>query len=457
MRRAAIALIPLLSSLLGCGGGGRATIGVPEPQGSAQGAGGAADEPADAGAPDAAASAAPAPPAEPRPDPATIKLALDRTAQAASIESAPYGLRFEVVEQGPELPWALAIVNRGSERVRLSFDPRLLRLSIQPPTPPEEPVVKGKPKPKKKPVPKKIDCALPEGIRPAKADKKLLVDLEPGEGMVESFDPRLYCLPKDGKSPLEPGAVVSARYGWPLKTKAVWRKGKKEEERLPQTQPFVAMPTATAEELAKAPPPPSPPPKPKPKKKGEPVELPPEPGVKELAGADFTLGGEYGAKPPEADPLPPLEVRFARGSDAQSEETATVTVEVRNRSRETQRVFFRRELVSFDLSGPDGMTTCDPQPDTRAPDRQAFRLLTPGASISSTSRLIELCPDDTFARPGLYLAHARFNASVPASGFEFEALTGTFVSDKPAVIRIRTGDLPFVGRRTVARVRVGEP
>ncbi len=450
MRRAAIALLSLLAGLSACGGSGRSTVGVPEPQVDA------GDEPVDAGADlDAAADAGDAgtaQPVDPKPDPAAVKLALDRTAQATTIEAAPYGLRFEVVEQGPELPWALAIVNRGSERVRVVFDPRLLRLELQPPTPPEEPVVKGKPKPKKPKVPKKIDCSLPDGVRPASADKKLLIDLEPGEGMVESFDPRLYCLPKDGKSPLDPGATISARFGWPVKTKSVWKKGKKVEERLPQKEPWVALPTSVAEELKKAPPPP-----PKIKPKGKPVEPEPEPGVKELIGTPFTLGGEYAAKPPEDEEPPPLEVRFARGSDATSEDTATVTVEIRNRSREPARVFYRRELISFDLSGPDGAITCDPQPDTRAPDLQSFRLLNPGGSITSTSRLIELCPDDTFARPGLYLAHARFAASVPSEGFGFEALTGTFVSEKPAVIRIRTGDLPFLGRRTYQRVKVGEP
>jgi len=457
MRRAVLALLPLLAGLWACGGSGRSTIGVPEPQD------GPSDEKLDAGVDDASADAGDAgdagdggakAPVDPKPDPTAVKLALDRTAQATGIEAAPFGLRFEVVEQGPELPWAFAIVNRGSEPVQISFDPRLLRLELQPPTPPEQPAVKGKPKPKKPAVPKKIDCTLPQGVRPASADKKLLIALEPGEGMVESFDPRLYCLPVDAKSPLEPGVTVSARYGWPLKTKTVWKKGKKVEERLPQTEPWVAMPVAVAEELKKKPPPPPPKPGAKTKKPAEPE---PEPGVKELIGTPFTLGGEYAPKPPaEDEELPPLEVRFIRGSDARSEETATVTVEIKNRSREPVRVFFRRELLSFALSGPDGAVTCDPQPDSRAPDLQGFRLLNPGGSFTRTSRLIELCPDDTFARPGLYLAHARFNASVTAEGFGFEALTGTFVSAKPAVIRIRTGDLPFFGRRTYQKVKVGE-
>ncbi|HEV8246380.1 MAG TPA: hypothetical protein VGP93_11455, partial [Polyangiaceae bacterium] len=133
-----------------------------------------------------------------------------------------------------------------------------------------------------------------------------------------------------------------------------------------------------------------------------------------------------------------------------------VTVQVRNRSKDKLSVFFRRELLSFEVSGPDGRVSCDPQPDSRAPDRQAFRALTPGASITSTSRLIELCPDDAFARPGLYLAYARFDANSSGENLGLDAITGKFVSEKPAVIRIRTGELPFLGRRVMERVKVGE-
>ena len=43
-----------------------------------------------------------------------------------------------------------------------------------------------------------------------------------------------------------PGVTIDARFGWPVKTKAVWRKGKKVEERLPQTEPWVAMPSSVA-------------------------------------------------------------------------------------------------------------------------------------------------------------------------------------------------------------------
>ncbi len=87
------------------------------------------------------------------------------------------------------------------------------------------------------------------------------------------------------------------------------------------------------------------------------------------------------------------------------------------------------------------MVACDPQPDSRVPDKQAFKSIAPGGSIEATSRLIELCPDDTFARPGLYLARARFSPSVSGNDFGIEAVTGHFTSEQPAVIRIRSGEL----------------
>ncbi len=452
----------LSSSLYGCAGDKHSSIGVPGATGEGDtetDAGSDSDAAADAldggsaeggdGGPGAAA----APPPPPKPDPTLVKMALDRTGQPAAIEAAPYGLRFEVVEQGPELPWAYAVVNRGSEPMRVALDPRLLRFELEPAPPEETPEAKGKRKPIKAKKPKKRECTLPTGIRPGKVDKKTEVVLAPGEGIVETFDPRLYCLPIDGKSPFDPGVTITAHLGFVPKTKTVWRKGKKVDEPVPQTSPFVAVP---AEEKPAPAPPPEPPPAEKTKGKKAKVEPPPEEGAKELVGTAFALGADYDVKPPPSDlPPPVLDVVLSRGSDANSEESATITVQIKNRSKEKHQIFFRRELVSFEVSGPDGRIRCDPQPDGRAPDRQAFRTLTPGGVVTTTSRLIELCPDDTFARPGLYLAHARFDASASGSEFGFEAVIGKFASEKPAVIRIRTGELPFLGTRVMERVKVG--
>jgi hypothetical protein len=453
MRGAAFALSFLLAAPLGCGSRERANIGAPDTPGddteagvggASEGAGTAIDAGSDAAVEEQPAASAPPPVVDPK----TAELALERASQPTAIEQAPYGLRFEILEQGPELPWAFVILNQGAEPVEVAVDPRLLRFELEVPPPPPDPAKK---KPAKVAKPKLVKCELPEGIRPAKVDKRLSIELHPDEYVVETFDPRLYCLPTGGKSLLDAQVKVTPRLGWPVKTKAVWRKGKREEEVLPQVAPFIATPASKAAEPEAAAPEPSPQ-----NKKGAAsasAEKKEDPGVKELVGTTITLGDDYAVRP-SPPPPGPLDLVLSRGSDASSEETATITVRVKNISKDRQQVFFRRELMSFVVSGPDGMVSCDPQPDSRVPDKQAFRTLAPGGFIEATSRLIELCPDDTFARPGLYLARARFSPHVSGEDFGIEAVTGDFTSAQPAIIRIRSGELPFRKNRPLIRSKV---
>jgi hypothetical protein len=393
----------------------------------------------------------------PRPDPAIVKKVLDRTGASAPDESATLGLRFEVAEMGPNAPWAMAVVNRGTEAVEVVFDPRLLVLEIEPP--PDPKAKKWTPKPKRR------VCRLPDDLRPTRVDQKFVIRLEPGHGMVEAFDSRLYCLPEKGTSPLVAGAKVSTRFGWAPKTKVVWKKGKREEELLPQTDPFVA-------ELAPLPP------EHGPEHEGDAAgqavdggdaghdievaremrdagaELHEDERVKELHGTSFELGGDYA--PPKSEEEPEeFGLNLQRGSDALDETQATITLALSNRSKKPRHVYFRREFVSFQVSGPDGSVICDPQPDGRAPDRQAFSLVAPGGSLATTSRLVELCPDDTFARPGLYVVNAQLDTFANGAEFGFDAFVGRLVAERPVVIRIRKGVLPFPGTRTVEEVKVG--
>ncbi len=426
----------------------------------------AADAPREAGS-DAETGAGGAGPTEeppPRPDPLIVKKVIDRTGETAPDETKTLGVRFEVAEMGPKHPWGMAVINRGTEPVRVVFDPRLLVLEIEPP--PDPNAKKWTPKPKKR------ICQMPNELRPARADAHFFVRLEPGHGMVESFDPRLYCLPDKGVSPLVAGAKVTARFGWAPKTKVVWKKGKREEEVLPQqNEPFVVevappLPPEHADagvehdehadagddqhELHAADAAPD---------AGSSAERADDPSakVKELRGTTFELGSEY-APPPKTDAPPdPLVIEIQRGSDAHDETQATVTIAIKNRSKTSRYVYFRREFVSFEVSGPDGVMTCDPQPDGRAPDRQAFSLLAAGGSLTTTSRLIELCPDDTFARPGLYVVNAVLDTFAKGEEFGFDAFVGHLATEEPAVIRIRTGSLPFPGGRTLEEVKVGSP
>jgi hypothetical protein len=177
-------------------------------------------------------------------------------------------------------------------------------------------------------------------------------------------------------------------------------------------------------------------------------------GIKELIATPFELGADYGP-PPKPALASGLAFEVTQGSDASTEAFATVTVKLSNHGNTKEQVFFRRELVTLEVSNVDGTVLCEPEPDDRTPDRQAFTLLAPGGSISVTSRLVELCPQDTFARPGLYLVRGAFDTDISGSDFGLEAFVGHLSAEKPAVVRIRTGHLPFPGRRVLAEVQVG--
>lgn len=403
-----------------------------------------------------AGGAADATPERPRPDPALVQKALDRTGTPTANDEAAKGLRFEVVEVGPEKTWALAVVNRGSEPMAVAFDPRLLTLEV---TPPPDAKAKTPPKPVKPRV-----CRLPDELRPIRAEAAYTVSLAPGHGLVEAFDPRLYCMPQGGVSPFVAGAEVSAVLGWPVKTKTVWQKGKRVEEVLPQTPPFVARVAAPAEtsdggadasvapDAAAA---------------GEDAgseivmtdtsdagaERPHDEGIKELHSTPFALGNDYTQPPPPK--APGLAFEVTQGSDAQSEATATVTVKLTNRGSTAADVYFRRELITLEVSSVDGTVTCDPGPDDRSPDRQAFTHLAPGGAISVTSRLAELCMQETFARPGLYLVGGSFDGVDSGAQFGFDAFVGHLDGERPVTVRVRTGTLPFPGERALEEVQVG--
>ena len=388
-------------------------------------------------APDSGAQSADSAP--PVVDPAVAHALVAKSGEGAG--ASPLGLRFEVLEQGPELPWAFAVVNRGTEAALVDFDARLLTLEILPPVPEPEANAKPSKAVKAKKPPKPVLCRLPADVIPSSVDPALAIKLEPGEGLVLNFDPRLYCFGKS-PAPLVEGAQVSARFGWSPKLKVTWKGGKREEQLAVQKEPFVAEPVEARGSLPGA-------------------DEAGERRIKELSGTPFTLGSNFtsAGKPPAqaaAAPPPGLELSVS-GSDAQDEGMVTATTTITNRGPRRQDVYFRRELITYEVSGPDGVFQCDPKPDRRSPaDRSQVQTLRPGGKFSAVSRLIEMCPAHTFARPGLYLVHARFDAADPATDLGYNAFMGRLVSAKPALVRVRRGELPFTPLSGAQRVRVGE-
>lgn len=384
---------------------------------------------------------------EPEPiyEPAVVSELLARSANQADAR-AQLGLRLAVLDSAPDLPWHLALVNRGTSVLRVVFDLRTLSLEVEPPRPEPTPVQRGTraAKPAKRTV-----CMLPKSVVPAREAQELELELAPGEGVVHAFDPRLYCSPTELASPFVPGSRVTVRLGFPEKTKTVWRKGKAEKKRLEQTAPFVARLAETEEPTPVAP-----------------IKLPQSAGdseelaferfaVKQLVSESLELGSEYGPRAIEDEARKPLALRLTRGSDARTEREAIVTMQLVNQSSRPLTVYFRRELVSFELSGPAGITSCDAGPDERAPERQSFLTIAPGAKLSAASRLIELCPSETLRMPGLYRVHGRFEALEKGADFGLDAFQGMIVSQKPALVRVQTGWGDLVQQKQLLRVRVG--
>jgi hypothetical protein len=425
-----VALAGLIAA--GCAGGNPAVVGATLDDDA-----GVTPPAADAGVRDAAAEAAPPPAAEetapPLVDPAVAHALLAKTGEASG--TAPLGLRFELVELGSELPWALAIVNRGTEAATVDFDARLLTLEIAPPE-----AAAGAAKAKQKPK-KPVVCRLPGDVVPGSVDPALAIELEPGEGLVQNFDPRLYCLGKT-PAPLVEGAQVSPRFGWPPKMKVSWRGGKREETPAVQNEPFVAEPSEARGSL--------------PANGGDATER----RVKELSGTPLRLGSDFATAqhpgPDQAAPDPSGLTLTVTGGDAANEGAAVATASFANHGKQKQDLYFRRELITYEVSGPDGVFQCAPEPDLRSPDRTAFQTLRPGGKISAVSRLIEMCPAHAFARPGLYLVHARFDAVDAGTEYGLHAFMGRLVSQKPALVRIRQGELPFTPSNGSERIRVGQ-
>jgi hypothetical protein len=426
------------SAAFGCAGGNKAVVGVANDddagaqtsEHSSPRDGGARDAQSDAMS-DAAPAAEEAPPVV---DPAVSHALLAKTGEASSV--APLGLRFEIIELGSQLPWAFAVVNRGTEAAQIDFDARLLTLEI---VPPADPKVTGKHQ--QKPV-KPVICRLPADVVPSSVDPALASKLEPGDGLVTNFDPRLYCLGKT-PNPLVQGAVVSPRFGWAPKLKVSWHGGKREEAPGKQSDPFVAEPIAARGSLPAS------------------ADDTSERRIKELSGTPFTLGSDFAtgshASPDDAPPPDPSGLTLSIvGGDATDEGATVATATFTNRGKLKQDLYFRRELITYEVSGPDGVFQCEPEPDLRSPDRSAFQSLAPGGKFSAVSRLIEMCPAHSFARPGLYLIHARFDAVDAGTEYGLHAFMGRLLSQKPALVRVREGELPFTPSNGTARVHVGE-
>jgi hypothetical protein len=366
------------------------------------------------------------------------------------------GLRMEVRERGPGQPWLVHIVNHGDQPAELVADTRLLWFEVK---------LSGK---KKQSL-----CKLPEPLSGAgQPESRLIVHLEPGEGVADQFDPRLYCFAEGDQKLLVPGAEVTPHFGWPdAPPKKRWKRGKLVEEPVLQKPPFVARQSLETEHAANQPAPPV-----SPKAAARLTSAGVTGADKQLEGATLALQSEYAvwtrkSEPPASvpseaptgepseppPPQPALGLRLVQGSDAKAEHDATIQLTLLNQSPLPSYVYFRREMVSFEVAGPAGITQCPGRLDDRTPERSSFLHLTRNAKRSYSCRLAELCPRGTFASPGLYLVYARFDATLSGRDQGIDAFVGPVYSRTPATVRIRTGEEAIFQKRPMMRTTEGQP
>jgi len=309
-------------------------------------------------------------------------------------EKPPLTLSLSLKEAGPDEPWELSVKNASSEPIALLSDARLVWFEVAQPG--------GK---------KPHVCRISERDLPADSSAGQKKELKPGESATRTLDPRFYCFNPGNQDVLVPTAQVTPHYGFPSKTKARWSRGKRVEEKLPDTAPFVARPASNDSTLGPA---------------------------KNVEGDPVVLDARYAVwstEPEEPKDEPVLQV--VRGSDAETERSVTATIRLKNPTEHKLRLYFRRALLSFKVLSLKGAAECPADPDSRNPDRGAFTSVPSGGSITVTSRVVEMCPRGTFAESGLYLVSAELAAPNDGGDFGFDAFTGTLKSSRPAPVRVR--------------------
>lgn len=356
-------------------------------------------------------------------------------------------LTLAVSEDGPNQPWTVTLANGGAEPIGFIADPGLLWFEVTLPGRPTQ------------------NCVLPEPLRPTSMQRKSVLILKPGEQYSRRLDPRFFCFAELGQVLLVPGAKVTPHFGWPReampsKSRAGARKkaaANPAGSARADQPPFVAWRASAVASSEQAPPAPPP-------GGEEPVDGDTEPsaaapwrmpleGLKSLQGAALELSPAYSvwSRADHRQPARDIELVMLAGSDADDERSAAITFGVLNTLDRQQQIFVRRELLSYEVQGPDGFFEC-PGSEVGSPDFASFSTLPPHGAERAVVRLIEVCPRRSFARPGLYEVHARLNAKWSGQELGIDAFVGEIEASRPAFVRVRSGDRSSFARLVVPPV-----
>jgi len=321
----------------------------------------------------------------------------------------PAEARLRVIVPQTSGAWIMRIDNEGNVPLRIPADVRLLKLEIEP-----EEGSKEKP----------TTCELPKALRPTGFPEARALLLGPGQSYLEPFDPTLFCFGK-AAAKLKGNALIHARFGWDPPKKPS-KKGPQPPfavettEREPTISPLVdikapsivlgpdqkeivaAMVAAVITN-----------PEVKPEDKGE--AKAPKPIVDERAGK--------------------LEITATNWIESSEARGMTLTVTAKNTGLRPLIVALRPWMLSFHIEGPYGISRdCDGSSARGSLPRDAFQTMKPGASTSFSVLLAEVCPRESFPRPGLYRVTTTLSANETTSGVD--AYTADIGTNEPSFLRL---------------------
>jgi hypothetical protein len=334
-------------------------------------------------------------------------------------------LKLEVTEDGPDQPWTITLSNTGTNPIGIIADPGLLWFEVS---------VQGR-------APQV--CRLPEPLWPTTMQRRDATVLYPKEHFSRTFDPRFFCFSELGQTLLVPGAHVTPRFGWPRVTTRLPTRQRPVAATPPAPRgPFVAWPlppdpSGTAASPARA--------------RAHSADgdnsgaetslrrLPSE-GLENIQGPTLELPTSYSAwlGTPHGEPTD-VQLVMIGGSDADDERNVLATFALVNATDQPQQIFVRREIVQYEVRGPDGYFVCSAS-DIGTPDLNSYTTLPPHGAERYAVRLIEVCPRRSFSRPGLYEVQATLAAHWHGHDMGLDAFVGQLDSLRSSFVRIRSGD-----------------
>jgi len=165
-----------------------------------------------------------------------------------------------------------------------------------------------------------------------------------------------------------------------------------------------------------------------------------------------------GAPPPEGLQQPKddlgarLSLTAGRFSDALYPRNVVVSVQVHNAGERSGMVALRGRQLSFEIRGPDGIVSCPRRTVSHVVPPDLFQKLGEGKHVQFDLLLAELCPRNSFRRPGLYVVTPTIHADERDREQRLNAITGVVSTKAPGPVGGQHKDTDDV---TLVRVKRG--